>query len=672
MNIAQLAAINIGKSIVEEQKKDSGSLPESTKTSIIENVREYESGKYTGPSFVPFTPVSTKTTFTRDEAIKHVDRSILGLQTQQSYNQWIQGRLGEQRKNIDLDSKYMVNVDGREVETSGRGAHVYLFFQNIRARQQERRIKSAIHEAKGFRSTLRGYEKYGTTVTKTDRGWDIVFDPKEWERGEDARARRDWDFGYMIGTPVSRLLSRGNYIMESLRSGSYTPETGLVIGGEKLHPSNFGEDSSILSRGHYDYYKSDWGERFAKGITSEPVLMLVTGGVGAGVSAVGYSGLGATTVSVGSRAITGSTIARGAVTAGFVGMGAYGTYSTYQQDGIEAVEEQIKRAGVMSPLFIGAYQTGSGYGGQLAYKGYQFTQKYNIPSHPFRSGWSNIGKFTPAPIKNLYSDYNIAKSDFVNMGRMARVGSNWKPTITQRITGPFKSTFYRIGTRVKPVIESGWNKFRYHTMESSWRDYTLSKRANQMGGRGPRDFYTMKPSGSYGPHDSISWKPMASQREIMTSYEQLKARPIDRLGAQSPSKWGAYGTSWEAYRMIGPDFRYSMRPPVTSMYPSRDFLKPGGVQIDFAPSLKTKFNMKFYHSIDDLGLPSSELDTRVLGGYNQTTGVFETKTRLSRIAQNPKTLERVQVPAKRTVKFKMGRLMKENLSVPVTESSEVE
>ena len=47
-------------------------------------------------------------------------------------------------------------------------------------------------------------------------------------------------------------------------------------------------------------------------------------------------------------------------------------------------------------------------------------------------------------------------------------------------------------------------------------------------------------------------------------------------------------------------------------------------------------------------------------------GVFETKIRAARIAQNPKTLERVEVPAKRTVKFKMGRLMRENLSSPET------
>jgi integration host factor subunit beta len=39
-------------------------------------------------------------------------------------------------------------------------------------------------------------------------------------------------------------------------------------------------------------------------------------------------------------------------------------------------------------------------------------------------------------------------------------------------------------------------------------------------------------------------------------------------------------------------------------------------------------------------------------------GVFESKQRAARVAQNPKTLERVQVPPKRTVKFKVGRLMK--------------
>jgi len=43
-------------------------------------------------------------------------------------------------------------------------------------------------------------------------------------------------------------------------------------------------------------------------------------------------------------------------------------------------------------------------------------------------------------------------------------------------------------------------------------------------------------------------------------------------------------------------------------------------------------------------------------------GVFEPRHCAPRKAQNPKTLERIHVPAKRTVKFKMGRLMRQKLS----------
>jgi integration host factor subunit beta len=42
-------------------------------------------------------------------------------------------------------------------------------------------------------------------------------------------------------------------------------------------------------------------------------------------------------------------------------------------------------------------------------------------------------------------------------------------------------------------------------------------------------------------------------------------------------------------------------------------------------------------------------------------GVFEIKERAPRRAQNPKTLERIQVPAKRSVKFKVGRLMRDSV-----------
>jgi DNA-binding protein HU-beta/integration host factor subunit beta len=42
-------------------------------------------------------------------------------------------------------------------------------------------------------------------------------------------------------------------------------------------------------------------------------------------------------------------------------------------------------------------------------------------------------------------------------------------------------------------------------------------------------------------------------------------------------------------------------------------------------------------------------------------GVFESKIRAARQAQNPKTMDKVHVPSKRTVKFKVGRVMKQRL-----------
>lgn len=51
-------------------------------------------------------------------------------------------------------------------------------------------------------------------------------------------------------------------------------------------------------------------------------------------------------------------------------------------------------------------------------------------------------------------------------------------------------------------------------------------------------------------------------------------------------------------------------------------------------------------------------------------GVFEVKQRRARKAQNPKTLQEVWVPPKRTVKFKVGRLMKQTLIDEPAESSE--
>lgn len=53
-------------------------------------------------------------------------------------------------------------------------------------------------------------------------------------------------------------------------------------------------------------------------------------------------------------------------------------------------------------------------------------------------------------------------------------------------------------------------------------------------------------------------------------------------------------------------------------------------------------------------------------------GVFEVKFRKARRAQNPRTLEKVDVPPKKVVKFKVGRVMREKvgLEVPPGERAE--
>ncbi|MBK9388512.1 MAG: integration host factor subunit beta [Planctomycetes bacterium] len=60
------------------------------------------------------------------------------------------------------------------------------------------------------------------------------------------------------------------------------------------------------------------------------------------------------------------------------------------------------------------------------------------------------------------------------------------------------------------------------------------------------------------------------------------------------------------------------------------------------------------HIIDELGR-GNRLEFREFG-------VFEIKERAARRAQNPRTMEKVSVPAKRVVKFKVGRLMRERVS----------
>lgn len=45
-------------------------------------------------------------------------------------------------------------------------------------------------------------------------------------------------------------------------------------------------------------------------------------------------------------------------------------------------------------------------------------------------------------------------------------------------------------------------------------------------------------------------------------------------------------------------------------------------------------------------------------------GIFDVQEKRARLARNPRTGERVRVPAKRVVQFKPGRLMKQQLERP--------
>ncbi|MEM7167847.1 MAG: HU family DNA-binding protein [Planctomycetota bacterium] len=51
-------------------------------------------------------------------------------------------------------------------------------------------------------------------------------------------------------------------------------------------------------------------------------------------------------------------------------------------------------------------------------------------------------------------------------------------------------------------------------------------------------------------------------------------------------------------------------------------------------------------------------------------GVFEPRKKAPRLARNPRTGEKIQVPQKVTVKFKAGRMMKEKLQENCEEAAE--
>lgn len=591
-------------------------------------------------------------------------------------------------------------------------------------------------------------------MTGTSADIDLVKDTKRWRSEELARAHREGDYGFILGEAFSSTFmgGRADYMRESLLTGIYDPKTGTTsIGGEKINPWMFGYDTRTVASGVYGDYKlyrdKDWGGLASSFLRGPGGTMVVAGTIGAGTSAIGSTAWGGQTLfTVGGVGVKPVTYVHAGVGAAFAGATAAGMEQAYKTGGWEAVEQQLQRVALMSPLMIAAWQTGAGYGGQIAYRGWQvkgavkgafqkgftnfktmldsrtlvsatssrairlFSKETGFPVKPYPKGYAKYsqshGVFTRSGIsiekglprtrfsayirsrgklwhsgpeikyavptrgevfrhefvhwdswkkgmtvgeetvgiwasriktfsfprtsflKNIYNKYTTSISKLIEQGRMAGYGSDWKPTIWQRIKSPYyqaSNILRKVTYPARTAISSGIAKIKYHTTDSAWRSYQLNKIAEQYGGRGARDFYTMKPSKTIGPSESISWKPMASQRELMTTMEQLHGRPIDPFAARTPSKWGAYGTSWEAYRTIPPDFRYSLAPPKTSMFPSKEFLKTRG---DYWIKLMddTSSTLKFYHPVERLGIPSTKLDIRTLGGKTVTTQTVTPRT----------------------------------------------
>ncbi len=72
-------------------------------------------------------------------------------------------------------------------------------------------------------------------------------------------------------------------------------------------------------------------------------------------------------------------------------------------------------------------------------------------------------------------------------------------------------------------------------------------------------------------------------------------------------------------------------------------------------SLVKKVVQQFFDEITDELAQGNRLEFRDFG-------VFETKTTPSRMAQNPRTLEKIRVPTKRRAVFRPGRMVKGRLN----------
>lgn len=232
--------------------------------------------------------VERGTRFNREGFVKQINQEIL-------YAKNVEREIGSEPMVFDKDKHYVITLEGgREVTVKGGVAKKYF---ELKSKVQRAKVAGHIRRLEDMKSDVKS-AKVGTYYTRTKTGYDIEWDVKKWEQAEDARAKREGDYGYFIGKGLSSVFSpeRVEYAIESLRSGSYNPESGLTIGGsgrlyvgpdgstydmgggkvEKLNPWRLGTDYSAIQRGHYEYrsawHEGDWGKVSLR-VVSSPMAM---------------------------------------------------------------------------------------------------------------------------------------------------------------------------------------------------------------------------------------------------------------------------------------------------------------------------------------------------------------------------------------------------------------
>lgn len=292
-------------------------------------------------------------------------------------------------------------------------------------------------------------EETALYMTGTGADIKIMRDVSRWEKEETARAWREGDWGHIARGAFTWVFNpkRMDYMTESLR-GPTTPGYGATFETEQARLSK------ILSEGYYEQEmkirKGDIGG-WATGTIFSPVgLGIITMGIGTGTSAFASTTLGGRTLfTVGGKIIPAigvkpSTYVKVAIGGAFVGAGAAGMEQAYKVGGWRAVEEQVKKAALMSPYLIASYQVGASYGPQLAYKTGQ------VVSGAKAGFISVIGgaykTYAPSTVKSIFS-------------AVKQKVTTWDPYFKTRIYHKFTPQFIKTA---KVDVSRWYSEFKTH------------------------------------------------------------------------------------------------------------------------------------------------------------------------------------------------------------------